>query len=68
MMRIRIRDLLDPGSGMKTFSSGIRKKRPGSATLEKCIKTVSRVGISAEKTSGFSLIYIFSFSIIQCKR
>jgi hypothetical protein len=30
-----IRDLLDPGSGMKKFGSGIRYKHPGSATLEK---------------------------------
>jgi hypothetical protein len=32
-MRMRIRDLLDLGSGMKNFGSGIRHKQPGSATL-----------------------------------
>jgi hypothetical protein len=32
-MRIRIRDRLDPGSGMAKFGSGIRNKHPGSATL-----------------------------------
>ena len=30
-MRIPIRDLLDPGSGMKQFESGIRDKHPKSA-------------------------------------
>jgi hypothetical protein len=34
-MRIRIRDLDDPGSGMEKFGSGIRHKHPGSATLIK---------------------------------
>jgi hypothetical protein len=32
-MQIRIRDLSDPGSGMKKFESGIRYEHPGSATL-----------------------------------
>jgi hypothetical protein len=32
-MRIRIQDLLDPGSGVEKFESGIRKKHPGFATL-----------------------------------
>jgi hypothetical protein len=31
-MRIRIRDLFDPESGMEKFGSGIRHKPPGSAT------------------------------------
>jgi hypothetical protein len=38
-MRIRIRDLVNPGSGMEKGrfrdpASGIRDKHPGSATLE----------------------------------
>ncbi len=32
-MRIRIRDLFDPGSGMEKFLSGIRYKHPGTETL-----------------------------------
>jgi hypothetical protein len=32
-MRIRIRDLFDPGSGMEKFESWIRNKHPGIATL-----------------------------------
>jgi hypothetical protein len=31
-MRIFIRDLFDPGSGMEKFGSEIRRKHPGSAT------------------------------------
>jgi hypothetical protein len=35
LIRIRIRDLLDPGSGMEKFGSRIRDKHPRSATLDK---------------------------------
>jgi hypothetical protein len=30
---MRIRDLFDPGSGIKKYGSGFRDKHPGSATL-----------------------------------
>jgi hypothetical protein len=36
-MRIWIRDLVDPGSGMEKFGSGIRSKHPGFATLLKIV-------------------------------
>jgi hypothetical protein len=32
-IRIGIRDLFDPGSGMEKLGSGIRNEHPGSATL-----------------------------------
>jgi hypothetical protein len=32
-MRIQVRDLSDPGSGMEKFGSGIPNKHLGSATL-----------------------------------
>jgi hypothetical protein len=42
-MRIRIRDLLEPGSGMEKSRSGIRNKHPGSATLQKTVEIVPEV-------------------------
>jgi hypothetical protein len=32
-LRIRFRNLFEPGSGMEKFGSGIRYKHPGPATL-----------------------------------
>jgi hypothetical protein len=40
-MRIRIRYLLDPGSGMDKFGSEIRYKHPEFATLTTWIPTLS---------------------------
>jgi hypothetical protein len=42
-MRIRIRDLVDPGSGMEKLVSEIRErdKHPGSATMLKTCETVA---------------------------
>jgi hypothetical protein len=42
-MGIRIRDLLQPGSVMEKFGSGIRNEHPGSATLKKTVEIVPEV-------------------------
>jgi len=41
---MRIPDLLDPGSGMEKFGSGIWVKNPGSATLTKIIPASYFIG------------------------
>jgi hypothetical protein len=42
-MPIRIRDFLEPGSGMEKSRSGIRNKHPGSAIMQKTVEIVSEV-------------------------
>jgi hypothetical protein len=41
-MRVRIRDLFDPGSRMEKFGSRIRDKHPGYATLKSGNQTDQR--------------------------
>jgi len=51
LIRIRIRNLFDPGSGMEKLGSWIQDKHPGSATLTAVIKRlnqIQRVKVSRE--------------------
>ncbi len=41
LMRIRIRDLVNPGSGIE--KNGIRDKHPGSAILKKKLKILQKI-------------------------
>jgi len=54
-MRIRIRELFDPGSGMEKFGSGIEYKHPESTTLPRTVATLAlavRSQISSSDSAG----------------
>jgi hypothetical protein len=64
-MRIRIRDLFDPGSGMEKFGSGIEYKHPESTTLPRTVATLA-LAVRSHPPSQLDLIHdAFSASVVS---